>query len=95
VIDPPPGLRLQPQETPFDDPTSHFRFRKPFVSTSAALETFSLPLLLACYRFLHLLADEHHGLDYLQVFVDVDDPDRKLWFIEDAQVVTALLPSDY
>ena len=41
-------------------------------------------------------ADEHHGLDYLQVF-KADDKPEDLWFIEDGEggCITALLPSDY
>ena len=38
-------------------------------------------------------ADRHHGLDYLQVFQDIDKPEN-LWFIQDS-AITALLPSDY
>jgi hypothetical protein len=34
------------------------------------------------------LARQHDGIDYLQVF-------ENLWFIEDAEVVPALLPENY
>ena len=41
-------------------------------------------------------ADEHQGLDYLQVFHDETKPEN-LWFIEDGPggAITALLPSDH
>jgi hypothetical protein len=89
-------LVLRPQETPFNDPTSHFLFQKPFVATTAALETFGIETLVACLTQVQRLARGKQGLDYLQVFEQVANPEGPaLWFIEDAEVVTALLPSDY
>ena len=85
---------LRQQETPLDDPHSCFRFRKPFVSTPGALSTFGPILLAACLLELQEKADEHDGLDYLQVF-ETPEELPNLWFIEDGQVVTALLPSEY
>lgn len=51
------------------------------------------------YGLLHQLqrlADEHDGIDFLQVFEDPDKPEP-LWSIEDDSggAITALLPSDY
>jgi hypothetical protein len=50
----------------------------------------------ACIRELQRKAQEHRGLDYLQVFVD-PDKQESLWFMEDGDggAITALLPSDH
>jgi hypothetical protein len=85
---------LKDQEIPLDDPHSRFRFRKPFVSTRGALSTFGPELLLVCLLELQAKAEENDGLDYLQVF-ETPEAMPNLWFIEDGQVVTALLPQDY
>lgn len=41
-------------------------------------------------------AEQHGGIDYLQVFED-ESKSEALWFIEDGPggAITALLPSDY
>lgn len=85
---------LKDQEIPLDDPRSRHRFRKPFVSTRGALDTFGPELLYACLLELQAKADQHSGLDYLQVF-ETPKGMPNLWFIEDEQVVTALLPDEY
>lgn len=85
---------LKDQEIPLDDPQSRFRFQKPFVSTKGALSTFGPELLFACLLELQAKAAEHDGLDYLQVF-ETPEELPNLWFIEDGQVVTALLPEEY
>lgn len=90
----------KPQEIPFDAPASSNYFQprpdKPFLATPAALEAYGLPVIAGCLAKLQREAREHHGIDYLQVFVDSTKPES-LWFIEDGDggAITALLPSDY
>jgi hypothetical protein len=90
---------LKPQEVPFDDPASDCRFRpsdtKPFLATPAALAAYH-DVIFPCLAMLQRLAQEHDGVDYLQVFTDPSKPEP-LWFIEDGEggAITALLPSDY
>lgn len=88
-------LRLRQQEIPFDHPDSRWMFRKRLLATRAAHDTFGPEIILRCHEALMRLARERSGIDYLQVFVDHTNDERRLWFIEDAEVVTALLPSDY
>lgn len=91
-----PELVQRVQEIPYDDPHSRFFFRKDFVSTRAALDTFGIIAILACHQALIDQARRCNGIDYLQVFEDHANPHGpNLWFIEDAEYVTALLPSDY
>jgi hypothetical protein len=87
-------LVLKAQEIPFDHPDSRCAFDKQLVATRAALATFGVLPILACHLHLKGLARQHDGLDYLQVFENREDGPN-LWFIEDAEVVTALLPEDY
>lgn len=69
---------------------------KPFVATPAAIAMYSHEVIVACWQVLRQKADEHAGLDYLQVF-EAEEHDENLWFIEDGPggAITALLPSDY
>src|SRR5437868_6886799 len=91
---------LQEQEIPLDHPDSVNRFapgpEKPFVATPAAIAAYTHGVILACLGVLRRKADEHAGLDYLQVFHDPSKPEP-LWFIEDGSggTITALLPSDH
>lgn len=91
---------LKRQEIAFDHPDSVNMFQpgpdKPFVATPAAIEMYSQHVIVACWLLLRQKAEEHHGLDYLQVFEDESKPEN-LWFIEDGSggAITALLPSDY
>ena len=89
---------LKQQEIPFDDPDSNNMFQpgpeKALVATPAAIELYSHEIVLACFRLLQQNAEEHGGLDYLQVFESGTDEQANLWFIEDA-AIKALLPSDY
>lgn len=87
-------LTLKQQEIPFDHPHSRNRFLKPFHATPGALQTFTVPVLVFCLVQLQQLAAKQEGLDYLQVF-ETEGDQPNLWFIEDGQVVTALLPSEY
>ena len=89
------ALQLREQEILFDHPDSRWTFRKPLVATRAAHDTFGPETILRCHEALLRLARERSGIDYLQVFIDRAIDDRRLWFIEDGQVVTALLPEDY
>ena len=95
-----PLPELQPQEIPFDHPDSVNMFQpgpeKPFVSTPAAIAAYTRVTILMCLGVLRKKADEHGGLDYLQVFKDSTKPED-LWFIEDGAGggITALLPSDH
>lgn len=93
-------LVLKKQEIPFNDPQSVNMFvpkrDKPFMATRRALDLFGDAVVLEKLRELQALAREHHGLDYLQVFVN-QDGGKGLWFIEDGEggAITALLPEDY
>jgi hypothetical protein len=95
-----PNLKLKSQEIPIDHPDSNNMFRpsseKPFVATPAAVEMYTQEVIIACWQVLCRRAEEHNGLDYLQVF-ESDEHDENLWFIEDGSggAITALLPSDY
>ncbi len=94
------SLTLKPQEVPFDAPASCCMFQpsaqKPFLATAAAVALYGDPVIIHCLGRLRQLADEHHGLDYLQVFT-CPGKSEALWFIEDDDggAITALLPSDY
>lgn len=69
---------------------------KPLVATPAAIELYTHEVIVACWQVLSRKADEHNGIDYLQVFED-ESKSENLWFIEDGPggAITALLPSDY
>jgi hypothetical protein len=92
--------RLRQQEVPFSHPDSSNLFQpgpeKPFLATPAAIEMYTQETILACLKLLQQKANEHQGLDYLQVFEDKNKPEN-LWFIEDGPggAITALLPSDH
>lgn len=88
------GLHLKPQETPVDDVRSSCRFQKQFVATPGALEEFGSGVILSCLFELQDLARRQEGLQYLQVYEKAKGG-ATLWFIEDGQAVTALLPSEY
>ena len=94
---------LKSQEIPLDHPDSNNMFAPrpdmPFLAAAAAaaaISMYSQEVVIACWRILREKADEHQGLDYLQVFED-DTQSENLWFIEDGPggAITALLPSDY
>ena len=94
--------RLKMQEIPYDAEDSCCRFlpseEKPFVYTSGAGIMYGLHVIRACQVILRRLAEEHDGLDYIQVFEDQTGfKSEPLWFIEDGDggAITALLPSDY
>ncbi|MBU1698951.1 MAG: hypothetical protein KJ970_18530 [Candidatus Eisenbacteria bacterium] len=92
----PSNLIQKPQEIPPDHPQSRFFFTKNLVATATALQTFGPLLIFKLYYSLQERACEQGGLDYLQVFEDTSNSEGpNLWFIEDAQAVTALLPEDY
>lgn len=90
---------LKPQEIPIDHPDSNNMFLpgpdKPFVATSGAVEDIGHETIIACLYILRAKADQHQGLDYLQVF-ELENG-QKLWFIEDGAggAITALRPEDY
>lgn len=88
------GLRLMPQETPLEDPRSSCMFQKCFVATPGAVETFGSGVILSCLFELQDLARRHGGRQYLQVYENARG-ETSLWFIEDDQAVTALLPNEY
>ena len=95
-------LVRKPPEVPDDDPRADCRFDpesgKPFVATTAAVREHTRERIMVCLAELRRLAEEHDGLDYLQVFEPVPPAGREnLWIIEDGPggAVTALLPGDY
>ena len=91
---------LKVQEITYDSPESNNFFRpgpdKPFVATPAAIRTYQEETIVRCLAVLQGMAERFKGLDYLQVFQDLEK-DENLWFIEDGPggAITALLPSDY
>jgi len=91
------ALQLRQQETPYGAETSRHMFQRPLVATDGALRTFEWGIIYNAYLELQQLARDQRGLDYVQVFVtdllSWDGP--RLWFVEDALAVTALLPSEY
>lgn len=94
-----PGIavELRRQEIPYDSPDSRFAFdpfAKQFVATRGAMEAFGPEVIHACLMILRAKVKEHAGLDYLQTFL-IGIEKRKLWFIEDGEAITALLPEDY
>lgn len=90
------ALELRRQDHPYAHQGSRFLFQKPLVATPAAVDAFGNGVVYACFLLLLKEARQHGGLDYAQVFDDVANPEGPpLWFIEDEEVVTALLPSDY
>ena len=92
------GLTLKPQETPLDDPTSSYYFTtEPFVATRKALDTYGPEAIGNCLLYLQRQARQYKGLDYLQVFEDLDRQKPNLWFVDDGEggATTALLPEDY
>jgi hypothetical protein len=95
-----PTFTLKPQDIAFDHEQSCNYFAptttKPFVATPSALKRYGQEAIVRCLGILQGLAEEHQGLDYLQVFLPTDGSEP-LWFIEDGDggAITALLPSDY
>jgi hypothetical protein len=90
-------IELVAQEIPLDDPNSRFRFdpfEKQFVATRGAIGDFGVTVIHGCTRVLQAKVKEHDGLDYLQIF-RIGPEKKKLWFIEDGQAITALLPDEY
>ena len=73
---------LKPQEIPLDHPDSNNMFQpgpnKPFVATQAAIAMHHHDVILQCFLLLRKKADEHGGLDYLQVFESEIDTRRPL-----------------
>ena len=94
------ALKLKLQEPSFDHTDSCNMFQpgpeKPFVATRGAVDKYQHEIIVACLRVLRAKADEHGGIDYLQVFEDEETGDR-LWFIEDRDggAITALLAEEY
>jgi len=90
-------IELVRQEIPLDDPNSRFRFdplEKQFVATRGAIDGFGVTVIHGCMTMVQAKVKEHDGLDYLQVF-RIGPEKKKLWFIEDGQAITALLPDEY
>jgi len=91
------SLKWKMQEPPFDHPDSCNYFKsdgsKSVVATKTATEEFTEKEISTSFFFLQKMAKEHNGLDHLQIFEDKNG--RRLWFIEDGQAITAMLPEDY
>ena len=88
----------QPQEIPLDQEYSKYRFdlcgEKAIATTAAVERELGGVVALQSLLRLNMFAKLHQGLDYLQVF-KVEGSRENLWVIEDGNVITALLPSDY
>jgi len=94
--------RLKPQEIAYDHADSANMFQpspdKPFVATRDAIGMYQQEFILRCLAVLQQEAEQHQGLDYLQVFDgQASGKAEDLWFIEDGPggAITALLPSNY
>jgi hypothetical protein len=79
-------VRLPPEQG------GSYQFNGSFVATRAANDQFGPLVILAALQMLKVEVKTQGGLDYLQVF---EIEGRRLWFIDDVEVVTALLPDDY
>jgi hypothetical protein len=94
-------LILKQQEVPLDSPESCNRFQpspeKPFLATAAAIEAHQMETIQRCLAVLQEQAKRYGGIDYLQIFKNVDPNKPDLWIIEDGDggAITALLPDDY
>jgi len=94
------ALKLRPQDTPLDDPSSRWFFvpedGKPFRATAGAIATYTREEIAWCLATLQDAARTAGGLEYGQAF-DADDGRAPLWIIEDdgERAITALLPSEY
>ncbi|HBG60721.1 MAG: hypothetical protein A2Y10_13025 [Planctomycetes bacterium GWF2_41_51] len=80
-------IKLLPQEQ-----EGKYMFSSQFVSTRHAIDKFGEAVIIAAHIILLKAVKEKGGLDYLQV-LEIDG--QKLWFIDDVDHVTALLPEDY
>lgn len=92
------GLMLKPQEIPLDHPNSRYYFTTlPFLATPNALSIYGETVIIDCLSYLQRQAEQYKGLDYLQVFKDIECDRSDLWFIDDGEggATTALLPEDY
>jgi len=92
------GLILKPQEIPLGHPDSKYFFNtEPYVTTPNALQVYGWEIITGCLVYLQRQADQYKGLDYLQVFEDIEKKKPPLWFIDDGEggATTALLPDDY
>ena len=67
-------------------------FNSQFVVTCNAIDKFGPEVIAAACIILLKKVKEKGGLDYLQIF-EIDG--QKLYFIDDVDHVTALLPEDY
>jgi len=91
-------LRLKPQEIPLGHPDSRYYFNtQPYVATRSALDAYGEGVIGSCLVYLQRQARAYKGLDYLQVFEDIEGKRSPLWFIDDGDggATTALLPDDY
>lgn len=68
------------------------RFDGRFVATQAAHELFGPAVVRAALGEVKKQVAVRGGMDYFQV-LDIDG--RRLWIIDDGEIVTALLPEDY
>ena len=84
---------LQPQEIPLDHEESDCRFNTDLHATPGSIEQFGQVTILECFQLLMMKAEEHDGIDRLQVFKTPSG--KRLWLIDDLSHVTALLPSEY
>jgi len=92
------GLMLKPQEIPTNHPNSRYYFTtEPFVATANSLQVYGKEIITDCLAYLQEQARQYNGLDYLQVFEDIQRKRPPLWFIDDGEggATTALLPEDY
>lgn len=92
------GLILKPQEIPLDHPGSRYFFTtQPYLATPSALNLYGQETIGNCLVYLQRQAKQYNGLDYLQLFQDINGTRPPLWFIDDGEggATTALLPEDY
>ena len=81
------SIELLPQEK-----EGACRFNGQFVATRNAVNRFGDEIIVTALRLVHDQVARNNGMDYLQA-LKIDG--ERLWIIDDGDVVTALLPSDY
>ena len=94
-----PGLpTLIEQELPYNDPESTFMFPtnggKELYMTERCMRVYAYDVILACWQVLTDKAEQHGGLESLQVFESEEDV-QELWFLEEPFTIVAMLQSDY
>ena len=86
------------QEISYDDPESNCMFRtneeKELYLTERCMRVYAYDVILACWQVLAEKAEQHGGLESLQIF-ESEENVQELWFLEGPFTIDAMLQSDY